>query len=341
MELQSPPALFVDLPNFYSNLLRSELADRGQLKTYFVDWLDFDLLTLRLTDSFSGIWIFYSGQRLGPKDERLSGQELRDYIKRINSLEGVTARDVGIRRRQKERVPYTCAHCNATGDAYVETEKGVDAALIVHLFETKDTWSRAFVLSADSDFMPAVASLRRRGKIIVGAGFPALTSDALIRECYSYVDLVDAFLAQDVALYEMFRVAGLAEQWLTCGRSCDSARYGSSPLMISVKMESESAGTVIHFRSQPQISMGDVNKQVTNFERTFGRYVQVQREGRDFKFAFSPHAYTSAVRRFDQFAAQIEGLEKELSSKSSEFRTYYQPSRRGRHYQPVLQSEQT
>src|SRR5262249_13930667 len=93
------------------------------------------------------------------------------------------------------------------------SEKGVDASLIVHLFDTMDSWDVAHLLSGDADFIPAVASRRRRGKIVVGAGFPGASS-ALIRECYSYINLVDIFVREDVALYALFNANGVLAQWL-------------------------------------------------------------------------------------------------------------------------------
>ena len=74
--LDSPPAytnganmtaaFFIDLPNFYSRLLNSKMAELKVMKEYFLQWLDFDLLAGSLEPSFSGIWIFYSGTRFGP-----------------------------------------------------------------------------------------------------------------------------------------------------------------------------------------------------------------------------------------------------------------------------------
>jgi hypothetical protein len=37
-------AIFIDLPNFYSQLIRSEIDTPEFLREYFLTWLDFDVL---------------------------------------------------------------------------------------------------------------------------------------------------------------------------------------------------------------------------------------------------------------------------------------------------------
>lgn len=213
-------AVFVDLPNFYSHLLRSQVAGTGGeaerlLRDYFLCWLDFDRLAEWLTGECVAVWAFYSGRRFGPSPNRIEGKYLNTYINRINSLTGVTARDVNIPGEQREAASYHCEKCGHEGVAQWDTEKGIDASLIVHLFDTMDAWDRAYLLSGDADFVPAVASLRRRGKIVIGASFPQVSS-ALVRECYDYIDLCSTFLRDDVAAYEIFKKDGLAKRWLCC-----------------------------------------------------------------------------------------------------------------------------
>jgi hypothetical protein len=107
-----PPAVFVDLANFYSALLKSGLWEDRLLRDYFLEWLDLDLLAHSLSEFFSGIWVFYSGQRIGPSEQRIEDKYLSEYIRRINGLEGVTARDVNIPGSQSELVEYECEECH-------------------------------------------------------------------------------------------------------------------------------------------------------------------------------------------------------------------------------------
>ena len=115
--------------------------------------------------------------------------------------------------QQREPTSYRCEKCGHEGVAYWESEKGVDTSLTVHLFDTMDSWEVAYLLSGDADFIPCVTSLRRRGKIVVGAGFSSASS-ALIRECYDYVDLGALFIKEDVAAYNLFKKDGIIDQWL-------------------------------------------------------------------------------------------------------------------------------
>lgn len=207
-------ALFVDLSNFYSRLLKSGLGDERVLRDYFLDWLDFDRLALALTGDFSTVWIFYSGTKFGPSSNRVDGDYLKKYITRINSLRGVTARDVNIPGEQREPITSKCDGCGKENLAEWTSEKGIDSSLAVHLFDTMDSWDVAYLLSGDADFVPAVSSLRRRGKIVIGAGFSDASS-ALIRECYDFIDLSKQFLKEDLAAYEIFRKDGIIQKWFT------------------------------------------------------------------------------------------------------------------------------
>lgn len=208
--------LFVDLPNLYGQLLGSGLGEPKFLRDYFLNWLDFDRLAQKITglSPTPSVWIFYSSGRLGPSKARIDGEYLNNYTDRINSLEGVTARDVNIPGEQREAVKIRCEKCGHETVTEWKSEKGIDASLTVHLFDTMDSWDTAYLLSGDADFVPAVESLRRRGKIVIGAGFPNASS-ALVRECYSYVDLAEAFFKEDLVACMLFKADGLLKKWFT------------------------------------------------------------------------------------------------------------------------------
>ena len=206
-------AFFIDLSNFYGHLLKSKIAEPKVLKEYFLTWLDFDLLAKSISDNYSGIWIFYSGQRVGPSSERIYGKFLNKFINRINILPGVTARDVNVPGEQREQTRYKCKICGQENVLKDRTEKGVDSSLTVHLFDTMDSWDTAFLLSGDADFVPVVASLRRRGKIIIGVGFLD-ASEALIRECYNYINIEEIFLRDDLLVFKLL-INGIINKWFT------------------------------------------------------------------------------------------------------------------------------
>jgi hypothetical protein len=206
-------AVFVDLPNFYSRLLKSGIGEPRELRDYFLHWLDFNLVSKWLTGECCPTWVFYSGRRFGPSSERIEGQHLDEYIKRISRLTSVTPYDVNIPGDQREAFTVKC-ECGKTVAAQWESEKGVDASLIVHLFDTADSWDEAVLLSGDADFAPAVRALRRRGKIVSGAGF-ATASECLVREFYGFQDLSAEILRSDFAAYLLFGRGQLIARWLS------------------------------------------------------------------------------------------------------------------------------
>jgi len=229
----SNTALFVDLPNFLSGLLKSGIESPRFLRDYVRFWLDFDLLARSLTESHMGIWIFYSGERIGPSGERIDGKYLQEYIRRINTLQGVTAHNVNIPGEQREPSSYKCDQCGHEGVSESVSEKGIDSSLTVHLFDTMDSWDTAFLLSGDADFVPVIASLRRRGKIVIGVGF-SNASEALVRECYHYINIVDLFLKQDILAYNLFKKDGVVQKWLCDEIKQDPAKSPSPNIKLKL-----------------------------------------------------------------------------------------------------------
>lgn len=127
---------------------------------------------------------------------------------------------------QREAAKYLCEQCGHEGIAQWESEKGIDSSLAVRMFDTADSWDTAYLLSGDADFVPAVASLRRRGKIVIGAGF-AEPSSALVRECYYYEDLAAEFVRDDMVAFRVFGRDGLASLWL--GEEVEPAESPKDP----------------------------------------------------------------------------------------------------------------
>jgi uncharacterized LabA/DUF88 family protein len=205
-------ALFVDLTNFYSQLIKSKLDSPQNLRSYFTEWFDFSALSSMLTYEATDVWVFYSGEKLGNKDSRIDKQYMKDLIKRLNKQKGVTCYDVNIPGEQREPQTSKCQSCGNETDIFWKSEKGIDSSLIVHLFDTMESWDKAYLLSGDADFVPAVNSLRRRGKVVNGAGFTANASSALIRECFDYVNLED-FISLDLINKSIFGENGLISKF--------------------------------------------------------------------------------------------------------------------------------
>ncbi len=50
--------------------------------------------------------------------------------------------------------------------------------------------------------------------MVIGGGFPSIASSAILRECYSYIDLFDKFIRFDMAMYLLFKTDGIIYNWL-------------------------------------------------------------------------------------------------------------------------------
>lgn len=356
-------ALFVDLPNFYSRLLSSSIGDPGLLKDYFLYWFDFDRLAEKLTGEFSPAWVFYSGRRFGPSSHRIQNQYLDNYITRINSLKGVTAHDVNIPGRQREPASYECDQCGHVGIAQWESEKGIDASLTVYLFDTMEAWDIAYLLSGDADFVPAVTSLRRRGKIVIGAGFSGASS-ALVRECYDYVDLCKSFLRDDFAAYEIFRKDGIVSKWLTeevVSQSKDSGL--SQPIGLSFEWQHSHHGDIVmkanrllsineasndkgphypvYLTAQGAIDLSNRNKQIEEFQTKFPKYVEEMDPTRgQYKLIVSPLAWNGVVRRLEVFISDFSGLQVwEARGSGQGYTLHYQYNSSSGRYEAVIDNE--
>lgn len=321
-------ALFVDLPNFYSHLLRSGIDDPQLLRDYFCHWLDFDRVATKLTGESSPVWVFYSGKRLGPSSCRVDGKCLGGYVERINSLPGVTAYDVNIEGRQREPMSYKCQKCGHEGLAQWESEKGIDASLTVHLFDTMDTWDVAYILSADADFVPTVRSLRRRGKLLVGAGFSERSS-ALVRECYEYVDLSRIFLKEDVAAYEIFKEGGISERCLTdevvpTPDDTDTSRSvrlivrweavradviaGQGNLLSIDEVSETGPYYLVSLVISPPIELSNRHALIQDLQTRFQRHVRKMDPAKgQYQLVVSPLGWDGVRRRLEAFAASVDG----------------------------------
>jgi uncharacterized LabA/DUF88 family protein len=299
-------ALFVDLPNFYSHLLESGVDDPRQLRDYFLYWFDFDRLSQKLTGEFSSVWIFYSGRKFGPRTNRIEGEYLDKYIERTNILRGVTARDVDIEGRQRETAIYQCEKCSYQGVAQWESEKGIDASLTVHLFDTMDTWDVAYLLSGDADFVPVVASLRRRGKIVIGAGF-SNRSAALVRECYDYVDLWDVFFREDVFAYHIFAEDGIARKWLTDEVQCQPS---NAPVELTFEWQFRPEHISIYLTAKGHVDLSSRLKQIEDLRSIFPGGIRELNPSRgEYQLIITTAAWSGVERRLEKFIPSLQGLQ--------------------------------
>jgi len=317
-------ALFVDLPNSYSSLLESNIDEPRTLRDYFLLWFDFDRLAERLTKEFSPVWVFYSGRHFGPRSNRVEDTYLDTFISRCNKLTGVTAHDVDIPGEQREVAKYLCEQCGREGVAQWESEKGIDASLAVHMFDTADSWDSAILLSGDADYVPAVRSLRRRGKIVMGAGF-SNPSTALVRECYEYVDLASDFMTDDVVAFRAFNDHGIATSWLESDiRPTDDPKTGTGNIDLTVVVQyeanhewTEDSHTLnltetaeggpryaVYFMAEGPMSTASREDALANLRNAFPKYFRAPgRHTKHPSLRISPVAWGGVTRRLASFTA--------------------------------------
>lgn len=145
---------------------------------------------------------------MGRGAARIEPEELAKFVKRQNRIPGITAMDVGIPGEQNESFYFKCLKCETPNEAQTQSEKGIDSTLITHLFDTMDSWEAATIVSQDADYCPAVRALRKRGKLVYGAGFPNRAAEALVRECFEYKNIMQEYLSGDIHLFSLFRNRG-------------------------------------------------------------------------------------------------------------------------------------
>ena len=111
--------LFIDLPNLYGNLLNCNIDEDKNVREYFINWFDINLLSTLFGNKFGNTWVFYSDRRIGPKKARIDNEYLKSFIERINKLPGVSAFNVNIPGEQREPFKYKCDKCGNVGNVRI------------------------------------------------------------------------------------------------------------------------------------------------------------------------------------------------------------------------------
>lgn len=206
--------VLIDLPNLYNGLIQASQLPPQQTRDFFLDWLEMDILATAINpeEHTIGSWIFYSIRAMGRGDARIPPQKLKQFAYRTNLRSGISAIEVGIPGHQSESFEFTCSKCGEKNVTQTRSEKGIDSTLITHLFDTMDSWNVATIVSHDADYCPAIRALRKKGKVIFGAGFPKRASEALITECFGFIDVLEEYLERDLGLFFLFKRKGKLSQ---------------------------------------------------------------------------------------------------------------------------------
>lgn len=214
--------VLVDGPNVFNSVARfleAKVDDtyRDLLAAYFLEWFDFDRVVLKALGTGSpptlGIVLFHSSRALGKGARRLDGSTVRGFWARQAGNFDTSDVIVDVPADQREVYEFPCSSCKAQNSCTVSGEKGVDSAMIVHMFETAERWESLAIFSRDVDFAPTVLALRRRGKQVYAVGEPGDEQSALSRAAQSFFELpLDAVLA-DFGLFVPCRSGGVLDSW--------------------------------------------------------------------------------------------------------------------------------
>lgn len=203
--------IVVDGPNVFNDAAR-ELAGLdatfpGVVQQYFTEWFDIDRLvnatilpqTLSPFDDL-GIVSFHSRKSLGSETTgpRIAG-------------------DVNISKfwtRQGGNPNSSTLLVDVPG-ARQGKETGIDTSTVVYLFETEARWDRAVLFTNDADFVPAVWSLRRRGKRVYCAARRGDSSSPLAAACQHFLPWDIDFLRADLQLFELLVPGGRLDRFVS------------------------------------------------------------------------------------------------------------------------------
>lgn len=207
--------LFREVERYITKL---RTAPRETCKAYLKWWFDVDRLvsetlgqqSLHLDTSFGGLGtvIFHSRKAAGKEKE--GEDESTQDAERV-TLDGTETPAFWERQGS---APHTSAMLVDVPGGKQGKETGLDISIVVHLFETMDLWDTAVLFTADSDLVPAVWSLRRRGKRVF-CSFDASrgTSRPLVTASQHFLPWDLDFLRADFALFCVLVRGGPLDQF--------------------------------------------------------------------------------------------------------------------------------
>ena len=196
----------VDGHNVFNDLGRIVEGDRQRLLAYVRDWFDLDRLVnaslgqdVRLNPwQDLGVVVFHSRKRLGDQGAvySLGGEDAQRFWARQGAAANTAAMLV--------EVP----------GAPSGKDVGMDISIVVYLFETAERWDAGVLFTNDSDFAPAVWSLRRKGKRIYCSSPSTNRASPLVQACQNFLPWDDQFLRADRDLFEFLLPGGAFDTFL-------------------------------------------------------------------------------------------------------------------------------
>ncbi|MFZ0692991.1 MAG: NYN domain-containing protein [Alphaproteobacteria bacterium] len=181
--------LFVDFWNFQLSWKSYFNQPEGKPPVR-IAWKDVPQVLMAELPAILGptIPLVYKGTRVYSSVSPTAGGKEQGLKKFLHGVLGqMTGFQVNVRERRSKTS--SCPHCTKTIQRFVE--KGVDTSIVSDLFEgaINDSYDVAILMSNDSDFVPAIATIQDRlNKQVIHAGFKE--GGAQIRTgCWSHIFL--------------------------------------------------------------------------------------------------------------------------------------------------------
>jgi hypothetical protein len=206
--------VIVDGPNVYNDVARyfgkigAGTLPKEVEALYYQEWFDMDrLISATLPEDLVraplhglGTVIVHSSKGIGNKEDSASIQSDQKKVTAFWARQG--------------SAPNTSTNLVVLPAGSNGKETGVDTSIVVYMFETQDQWETAVLFSNDTDFVPAVWSLRRRGKRVHCSSHVDERHTPLVLACQDFFPWNVDFLRADRALFNVLRQDGILDNFL-------------------------------------------------------------------------------------------------------------------------------
>jgi len=242
--------ILVDGPNLYNDVGRYLAIQEPPPRSYFTDWFDIDRL-VRATVPEIDRWKNDLGIVLVHSRNKLGESGAAHHLAGAHEVDPFWARQ-GANPRSSSLL----IEIPGSGG---KKEAGVDVAIVTYLFETMTSWDLAILFAADADFVPAVWSLRRKGKSILCASRDTGQRGPLVQACQDYRPWDAAFLDADAAMARALEHDGAFDKFL------DAMAHKHPRVSVKGGQLIVSSTTKAQFDGNDQNKLRDALKPLHNF----------------------------------------------------------------------------
>lgn len=210
----------VDGSNYFSSCARVAMKldfPRHVVKAYFKEWfnvpscLRWSLPNFETFNSL-GVVIFHSKRSVGPSSVSISsGDEAVDFWLRQGAEGGVSTVLVDYDKAGQVLTTFECRNCNEMNEVGEKVEKGLDTSMAVFLIETVDNFSNLCIAADDTDYVPVVEALRRKGKVVAVTGARQRKPSILQSRAQHFFPISPTFFSREIGTYNLFRKGGFLD----------------------------------------------------------------------------------------------------------------------------------